>query len=550
MNRRPFVRLTAPLLHLPEPDLDTDQIIPARFLTTTARAGLGRHAFHDRRYDAEGRPRPEFPLNALARHGLGFLLAGRNFGCGSSREHAVWALLEAGVRAVITPAAADIFRANALRNGLLVIELPPEPIARLARHAGREITVDLLERLILAPGRGADPLRHRSLRAPPAARGASTSSSCCARCCRRSSATSGSGPMAELRIAYLPGDGIGPEVLEAARRVLEAAARRHGVRLRLDERPIGAAGIAACGRALPEATLAACRDADAVLLGAVGDPRYDDPERGERPESGLLALRAALGLHANLRPVRAHPALAAASPLRAERLAGADLLIVRELGSGIYFGRREEGAEEASDECRYRRHEIERVARLAGRLARARRGRVTQVDKANVLATSRLWRRTVTAVFAAEFPELELEHLLVDAMAMRLLLEPRRFDVILTENLFGDVLSDEAALLAGSIGLLPSASLGEPGPGLFEPVHGSAPDLAGRDRANPLGAILSAALLLRHAAGLEGPARAIELAVERVLAEGPLTPDLGGSAGTAAVAEAVRLALAELPAAA
>lgn len=349
--------------------------------------------------------------------------------------------------------------------------------------------------------------------------------------------------MAEARIVLLPGDGIGPEVTEAARRVLEAAADAFALRLSFEERSIGGAALDACGRALPEETLAACRSADAVLLGAVGGPRWDDPGLPERPEQGLLALRRALAVYANLRPIRVLPTLAGLSPLRPERIEGTDLIIVRELVSGIYFGEREEGQTEAFDLCRYRRFEIERVARVAGTLARARRGRITQVDKANVLATSRLWRRTVSALLAAEFPELSLDHLLVDAAAMHLLQSPARFDVILTENLFGDILSDEAAVLAGALGLLPSASLGDEGPALYEPVHGSAPDLAGRGIANPIGAILSAAMLLRHSLARGDAAAAIERAVEEALAAGWRTPDLGGRDGSEAVTAAVLRAL-------
>ncbi len=350
--------------------------------------------------------------------------------------------------------------------------------------------------------------------------------------------------MAEARILLLPGDGIGPEVVAAARRVLETTARRFTLRLDFAEAAIGGCALDRTGRALPEATLAACRAADAVLLGAVGGPQWEDPALAERPEQGLLALRRALGLYANLRPVRVHPALTDLAPLRPERLRGVDLVIVRELVSGIYFGERGEGEEEAYDVCRYRRAEIERTARVAAALARLRGGRVAQVDKANVLASSRLWRRTVSALFATEFPELRLEHLLVDAAAMQLMREPARFDVILTENLFGDILSDEAAVLVGSIGLLPSASLGAAAPALYEPVHGSAPDLAGRGVANPIGAILSAALLLRHSLARPDAANAIERAVAQTLVAGWRTPDIGGRDGTEAVAAAVCAAIA------
>jgi 3-isopropylmalate dehydrogenase len=301
---------------------------------------------------------------------------------------------------------------------------------------------------------------------------------------------------------------------------------------------VGGVAIDDTGSPLPADTLAACREADAILLGAVGGPRWDttDPD-APRPEQGLLGLRRELGLFANLRPVRPLPALYDASPLRRERIEGTDLLVVRELTGGIYFGDRGRTDGRAHDTCVYSTREIERIARAGFRAARSR---VTSVDKANVLETSRLWRETVLKVHSAEFPNVELEHLLVDNAAMQLVNAPRHFDVILTENMFGDILSDEAAMLTGSIGLLPSASVGEPGtPGVFEPVHGSAPDITGTGAANPLAAILSAALLLRHGLQREDAAAAIESAVDRALEAGLRTRDLGGSATTAEATEAV-----------
>jgi len=291
------------------------------------------------------------------------------------------------------------------------------------------------------------------------------------------------------------------------------------------------------GTALTEQTLAACRGADAVLLAAVGGPKWDttDPDK-PRPEQGLLGLRKGLGLFANLRPVKPLPALYDASPLRREIIEGTDLLVVRELTGGIYFGEKTRTADSASDACVYTREEIERIARVAFGAARAR---VTSVDKANVLETSRLWREVVRDLHAAEFPEIELENLLVDNAAMRLVSEPTRFEVIVTENMFGDILSDEAAMLTGSLGMLPSASLGDATPGVFEPVHGSAPDIAGQGVANPLAMFLSAALMLRHGFGMETEAAAVESAVDRALADGLRTPDLGGDATTAQATQAV-----------
>jgi 3-isopropylmalate dehydrogenase len=330
------------------------------------------------------------------------------------------------------------------------------------------------------------------------------------------------------RIVLLPGDGIGPEIIGPAVDVLEAVAPGE---LSFEEHVFGGASIDASGVALTDSVLETCRGADAVLLAAVGGPKWDttDPAK-PRPEQGLLGLRKGLGLFANLRPVRAVPALYDASPLRREIIEGTDLLVVRELTGGIYFGAKTRTADSASDACVYTREEIERITRVAFGAARSR---VTSVDKANVLETSRLWREVVREVHGREFPNIELEHLLVDNAAMRLIAAPRHFDVIVTENMFGDILSDEAAMLTGSIGMLPSASLGGEGPGLFEPVHGSAPDIAGTGAANPLAMFLSAAMMLRHGLSMEDQAAAVESAVDRALADGLRTADLGGSATTA-----------------
>ncbi|HEV3127339.1 MAG TPA: 3-isopropylmalate dehydrogenase [Solirubrobacteraceae bacterium] len=332
------------------------------------------------------------------------------------------------------------------------------------------------------------------------------------------------------RIIVLPGDGIGPEITAATLDILRAV----GPDLEFEEHPFGGASIDAHGTALTHEVLEACRRADAVLLAAVGGPKWDttDPDQ-PRPEQGLLGLRKGLGLFANLRPVKALEPLYDSSPLKRELIERTDLLVVRELTGGIYFGEKTRTPDAASDACVYTRPEIQRIARVAFRAARSR---VTSVDKANVLETSRLWREVVREVHASEFPNVELEHLLVDNTAMQLISAPRHFDVILTENMFGDILSDEAAMLTGSIGMLPSASLGDsdpPTPGLFEPVHGSAPDIAGSGKANPLAMFLSAALMLRHGLGRESEAAAVESAVERALADGLRTFDLGGEATTA-----------------
>ena len=346
------------------------------------------------------------------------------------------------------------------------------------------------------------------------------------------------------RIVLLPGDGIGPEVVRAARVVLDTACKQDRIELTFDAHLIGGAAIDATGAALPDETLQACQRADAVLLGAVGGPKWDDPAAKVRPEQGLLGLRRALGLYANLRPVRPHPALADVSPLKASRLDGVDLIFVRELTGGVYFGQprgRDKitgGGERAYDTLEYTDSEIRRVVRLAFRLASERKKRVTSIDKANVLESSRLWRQTANEV-AKEFPAVSLEHQLVDSAAMRLVTEPAKYDVIVTENMFGDILTDEAAVLAGSLGLLPSASLGDSRVGLYEPIHGSAPDIANRGIANPLGTIASAALLLRHSLAAPSTAARIERAIDRTLADGLRTADLGGTLGTDALTRAV-----------
>lgn len=331
-------------------------------------------------------------------------------------------------------------------------------------------------------------------------------------------------------IAVLSGDGIGPEVVAEGLKVLEAVGRRFGQSFALRDGLIGGVAIDQTGSALPAATVELCQAADAVLLGAVGGPKWDDPAANVRPEQGLLGIRKALGLFANLRPVTVHPLLADASPLRRERLEGVDLLVVRELTGGIYFGekRRERDAdgEWASDLCVYTEAEIARVVRAAAELARGRNGKLTLVDKANVLETSRLWRSVTTRLMREEFADLQFDWMLVDACAMHLLRRPADFDVIVTENMFGDILTDEASMLAGSMGMLPSASLGAGRKGLYEPIHGSAPDIAGQGKANPLATILSVALLLRHSLGLEGAAAAVEAAVGAVLEAGIVTGDI------------------------
>ncbi len=343
-------------------------------------------------------------------------------------------------------------------------------------------------------------------------------------------------------IVVLPGDGIGPEVTSAAVSVLQTLARRHGHQFDFHTHDIGGIAIDRTGEPLPASTLQACQQADAVLLGAVGGPKWSDPNAKVRPEQGLLALRRGLGLYANLRPVRPHQAAMNASPIKPHLLTGVDIMVVRELTGGIYFGDKTRSADVATDLCSYSVVEIERVVRSAFRLARQRRGYLVSVDKANVLETSRLWRDVTARIGRDEFADVRLEHVLVDAMAMHLLSRPREYDVIVTENMFGDILTDEASMLAGSLGLLPSASLGDGKVGLYEPIHGSAPDIAGKGIANPYATILSCAMLLRHSLGLFEEAECIERAVDAALNAQAFTADLavsGRSLTTQQAAQAV-----------
>jgi len=333
-------------------------------------------------------------------------------------------------------------------------------------------------------------------------------------------------PDRSFRVVGLPGDGIGPEVYESACRVLSVMARSHNLSVELDQQLIGGAAIDATGDPLPAATIDACRKADAALLGAVGGPRWDGNPADKRPELGLLRIRAEFNLFCNLRPIVTHPALYEFSPLKKDRLEKVNLMIVRELTGGSYFGKKWRNDNEAEDVCRYTREEIERVTRAAGRIAQHRDRRITLVDKANVLETSRLWRAVATRVIENEFPEVRMEYMYVDAAAMHLLTRPADFDVMLTENLFGDILSDEASMLCGSLGLLPSASLNDESFGLYEPVHGSAPDIAGQGKANPYAMLLSVVMMLRHSLACEAEAGALENCIYECWNEGILTGDL------------------------
>ena len=333
----------------------------------------------------------------------------------------------------------------------------------------------------------------------------------------------------KAHIAVLGGDGIGPEVVAQALRCLEAIGASFGHEFSFARLPFGGVAIEECGDPLPPGTLQGCLHADAVLLGAIGGPKWSSPAARVRPEQGLLRLRKELGVYANLRPIKLYPTLIGASTLKHEVLEGVDLVFVRELTGGIYFGEKRRDATSAVDVCTYTVAEVERITRVAARLARLRRHKLTSIDKANVLETSRLWREVTTRVIQTEFPDIALDHMLVDAAAMHLIRRPRDFDVLVTENMFGDILTDEASMLAGSLGLLPSASLGEGKRGLYEPIHGSAPDITGRGIANPLGAILSAAMLLRYSLDLPKEANALDAAVAEALKSGIRTPDIATS---------------------
>ncbi len=347
----------------------------------------------------------------------------------------------------------------------------------------------------------------------------------------------------EYKITLLPGDGIGPEVVGEAVRVLDLVASKHNHSIKFTERLMGGCSIDKYGSSLTDETLADCKSADAVLLGAVGGPKWDDPTAKDRPERGLLALRKGLGVFANLRPVKVHPSLIDSSPLKPEKLKGVDIIVMRELTGGLYFGQpkmREmrDGKEYAVDTLEYYDYEVQRIVDLAFSLAKGRRKKVTSVDKANVLESSRLWRQITTKI-GKENADIELEHMLVDTASMKLITGPAFFDVIVTENMFGDILTDEASVLAGSMGMLPSASLGASGPGLYEPIHGSAPDIAGKGIANPVGTILSSAMLLRYSLKLETEATAIEKAVDEVITAGARTADLGGKLTTRQMADEI-----------
>jgi 3-isopropylmalate dehydrogenase len=567
---QPFRTHTGLVAPLDRANVDTDQIIPKQFLKSIHRSGFGPNLFDEWRYLDRGEPgmdnarrpvNPDFVLNQARYQGASILLARRNFGCGSSREHAPWAIAEFGFRAVIAPSFADIFFNNCFKNGLLPIVLDEARVGQLFAQVqatpGFSLSIDLGAQTVRLPDGEVMHFdvdassRNAGWRVSPGWRKPRRSEAPPFQCGEERGAN-GSPRKAHMKIAVLPGDGIGKEIVAEAIKVLRAL----GESFEYEFADVGGAAYEASGHPLPESTLRIARAADAILFGAVGDWKYDKLERSLRPEQAILGLRKQLNLFANFRPALCYPELTRASSLKPELVAGLDILIVRELTGDIYFGqprgRRQSpdgafaGQPEAFDTMRYSRPEIERIAHVAFTAARKRRRKVTSVDKANVLETFQFWRDVVTDVHGA-YADVELEHMYVDNAAMQLVRAPKAFDVIVTGNMFGDILSDEAAMLTGSIGMLPSASLNEQNRGLYEPSHGSAPDIAGKGIANPLATILSAAMMLRFSLARPDLADRIEAAVRKVLEQGLRTADIAAPGesvvGTTVMGEAVVAAL-------
>lgn len=567
---RVFTRLDSAILPMRRPNVDTDQITPARFLQKPRSNNFGEYLFRDLRFDNNGAQITAFALNQPVYRAAQVLIAQDNFGCGSSREHAVWALCDYGIRAVVAPRFGDIFFTNALKNGLLPIVLSEEIVEDLLDAAisspGARVVIDLEDLTLSGPDGEAhqfniDPRsRHCLLQGIDEIDYTLTQLDLIAAFEQRHSkesvypmrpaklSTSGT---PTLKIAILPGDGIGREVTEQAVKALRAVIGS-SMRMELTEAPIGAAGIDAAGDPLPAATLEIARKADAILFGAAGMPGDEAIPYAMRPGASLLRLRKELGLFANFRPAFLFSELVGASTLKREIVEGLDLLILRELSSDVYFGEprgiriTSTGEREGFNTMRYSESEVERIGHMAFRTARTRRSKVCSVEKANVLETSQLWREVMTRV-GKSYPDVELTHVFVDAAAMMLLRAPKQFDVIVTGNIFGDILSDAAAMLTGSIGMLPSASLASDGKGLYEPVHGTAPDIAGSDIANPIAAILSMGMMLRHSFAQSHNADRVEAAVRKVLANGYRTEDIfqpgTQRVGTAEMGDAIASAI-------
>jgi 3-isopropylmalate dehydrogenase len=539
---------------VPRPNIDTDVLIRINRLIEHPPDELGPFVFESWRYLADGRPDPEFALNQPRYAGAVVLVAGDNFGCGSSREHAVWALAAFGFRVVIAPSFGDIFRQNSFQNGLLPIALPIAEVDRIVAEleAATEPTmhIDLRDRAVITPsGRclefEIDEERRQALLIGLDDIGITLQYDAQINAFERRDAQHRpwnyrtTEEETKMQLLMLAGDGVGLEVMAEVRRVLEWFTADRGLDVDVHEEPFGLAAWRAHGTLMRDETWDQIQQADAILFGAIGSPEYSQIPAQARRVDWLLEMRRSLDLYENLRPVRAVEALLDSSTLRPEIVRGVDMVIVRELAGGIYFGE-PRGVETLADGSRravnttvYTSGEVQRIARSAFELARTRTGRVCSVDKANVLEFGAFWRETVQAVRDDEYPDVELSHMYVDNCGMQLVRDPRQFDVILTENLFGDILSDCAAMVTGSLGMLPSASRGPVRSdgrraALYEPVHGSAPDIAGQGIANPLGAILSLAMCLRYTLSRANDAADLEAAVERALQGGARTRDIAG----------------------
>ncbi len=543
---------------VPRANIDTDVIIRINRLIEHPPDELGEFVFESWRFLPDGQPDPEFPLDQERYRGAVVLVAGENFGCGSSREHAVWALRGFGLRAVIAPSFGDIFRQNSFQNGLLTVTLPTEEVDRIVEELRGDdepvMTVDLVNRVVLTPSTRKIPFeideeRRDALLAGLDDIGVTLTYR------DRIEAFEHEDPQRRpwnyrttaeettMQLLLLPGDGVGAEVTAEARRVLDWLVKHRGLEIDVREEPFGMAAWQAHGTLMTDETWERIHDTDAILFGAIGSPDYQQIPAEHRRVDWLLAMRRSLDLYENLRPVRAVDALLDSSTLRPEVVRGVDMVIVRELAGGVYFGEPRgvetlpDGTRRAVNTIVYTTPEVERIARSAFELARTRQGRVCSVDKANVLEFGAFWRETVQVVHDVEYPDVDLSHMYVDNCAMQLVRDPRQFDVIVTENLFGDILSDCAAMVTGSLGMLPSASRGPVKPdgrraALYEPVHGSAPDIAGQGIANPLAAILSLAMCMRYTLGRANDAVVIERAVARALASGARTRDLAQPGAT------------------
>jgi len=548
-----FVRVTGAAAPLMRINIDTEVVIPMNRLVAHKRGELGRYCFEAWRYGPDGSEDPEFVLNKPRYRKARILVAGENFGCGSSREHAVWSLSDFGFRCIIAPSFGDIFYWNCFQNGVLPIRLPEYQVKELAVEIETSenaiMTVDLETQSITTPGGRkvaftGDPERHLALLEGLDEIGMTLKLDSKIRA--HQARDRGSRPWIYrreetphvARLLILAGDGIGPEILAEVRRVVEWFIAERHLAVELHEEPFGISAWKAHGELMRKETWNAIVAADAILFGAIGSPEYDKIPAEARKVDQLLRMRKELDLFCNLRPVRTLPALSGASTLRPDVIEGCDMMLVRELCGGIYFGtprgreKLADGSERAVNTCIYTTPEIERIARAAFELARTRSGRVCSVDKANVLPeTSGLWRDTVQTLRDRHYPDISLSHMYVDNCAMQLVRAPKQFDVLLTENLFGDILSDCAAMVAGSLGMMPSASMGAVRPdggrrALYEPIHGSAPDIAGKRIANPLGAIMSFALCLRFSLGLAQEADRLEQAVSAAIAHGARTLDI------------------------